>query len=115
MSLTLGFYIARRFLSIAISAFLAVFVLVATIDLVELMRSSGNGLAGFSDLLGMALLHAPSITVIAAPFTVRRRRRRCRLGACAEFRSRSGQSDCRDAPGRASRRGRRALCLGLCR
>lgn len=70
MSLTLGFYIARRFLGITVSAFLAAFLLVVTIDLVELMRNSGNGRAGFADLVGMALLHAPSITVTAAPFTV---------------------------------------------
>ncbi|HUS53796.1 MAG TPA: LPS export ABC transporter permease LptG [Thermohalobaculum sp.] len=70
MSVTLGFYIARRFLAITCSAFVAVFLLIATVDLVELMRSSGTGRAGFADLVGMALLHAPSITITAAPFTV---------------------------------------------
>jgi lipopolysaccharide export system permease protein len=70
MSPTLGFYIARRFLGITVSAFAAVFLLVVTVDLVELMRSSGNGPAEFADLVGMALLHAPSITITAAPFTV---------------------------------------------
>jgi lipopolysaccharide export system permease protein len=70
MSLTLGFYIARRFLGITASAFVAVFLLVVTIDLVELMRNNSSGRAGFADLVGMALLHAPSITITAAPFTV---------------------------------------------
>jgi lipopolysaccharide export system permease protein len=70
MSLTLGLYIAQRFFGIAVSAFVVVFLLVVTVDLVELMRSSGNSDAGFADLLGMALLHAPAITIIAAPFTV---------------------------------------------
>jgi lipopolysaccharide export system permease protein len=70
MSLTLGFYIARRFFSIAVSAFVAVFLLVVTIDLVELMRSNSGGRAGFVDLVNMSLLHAPGITVTAAPFTV---------------------------------------------
>ena len=70
MSLTLGFYIAQRFLGIAAGAFAAVFLLVVTVDLVELMRSSGNSDAGFTDLVGMALLHAPAITITAAPFTI---------------------------------------------
>jgi lipopolysaccharide export system permease protein len=70
MSLTLGFYIARRFLGITVSAFVAVFLLVVTVDLVELMRNSSSGRAGFADLVGMALLRAPSITITAAPFTV---------------------------------------------
>jgi lipopolysaccharide export system permease protein len=70
MSVTLGFYIARRFLGITASAFVGVFLLVVIVDLVELMRSSGSGRAGFADLVGMALLRAPSITVTAAPFTV---------------------------------------------
>lgn len=70
MSMTLGLYIARRFLAITASAFVAVFFLIATVDLVELMRSSGTGRANFTDLVGMALLHAPSISMKAAPFTV---------------------------------------------
>ena len=45
MNLTLDIYIARRFLGIAASAFVAVFLLVATVDLVELMRSSGDSQA----------------------------------------------------------------------
>ena len=70
MSLTLSLYIAQRFFGIAVGAFMVVFLLVVTVDLVELMRSSGNSDARFADLLGMALLHAPAITIIAAPFTI---------------------------------------------
>ncbi|MEO1492104.1 MAG: LPS export ABC transporter permease LptG [Pseudomonadota bacterium] len=70
MRATLWFYIARRFLTIAIATFLAVFTLVIIVDLVELMRANRRGGAGFADLLGMAILHAPSITITAAPFTV---------------------------------------------
>ncbi len=70
MSLTLNLYIAQRFLGIAASAFVVVFLLVVTVDLVELMRGHGDSQAGFADLVGMALLHAPAITITAAPFTV---------------------------------------------
>lgn len=67
---TLWLYIARRFLLTTLGAFAAVFVLVVVLDLVELIRSNTRGLAGFGDLIGMALLHAPSITIAAAPFTL---------------------------------------------
>ncbi len=70
MSLTLGLYIARRFLGVALFAFAIVYVLVVTVDLIELMRNSAGGQARFADLLAMALLHAPAITITAAPFTV---------------------------------------------
>ncbi len=70
MRLTLWFYIARRFLTITLATFLAVLTLVIIVDLVELMRANRRGEAGFADLLGMALLHAPSITITAAPFAV---------------------------------------------
>ena len=67
---TLWLYIARRFLLTTLGAFTAVFVLVVVLDLVELIRSNTRGLADFGDLIGMALLHAPSITITAAPFTL---------------------------------------------
>ncbi len=70
MSMTLGFYIARRFLGVAALAFATVFVLIVVIDLVELLRENSRGRADFADLLGMALLHAPAISLTAAPFTV---------------------------------------------
>ncbi len=45
-------------------------MLVVVIDMVELMRANEGGQAGFGDLLGMALMHAPSVTITAAPFTM---------------------------------------------
>lgn len=68
--MTLWLYIARRFLGTVLAAFLGVLTLVVLVDLVELMRSNSAGRASFFDLLGMAMLHAPSITITAAPFTV---------------------------------------------
>jgi lipopolysaccharide export system permease protein len=47
-----------------------VFALVVIVDLVELMRANSDGSAGFDALVAMALLHAPSVTVSAAPFVV---------------------------------------------
>ena len=70
MRLTLWFYIARRFLMMLLATFLAVLTLVVIVDLVELMRANKGGKAGFLELLGMAFLHAPSVTITAAPFTV---------------------------------------------
>lgn len=67
---TLWLYIARRFLVAAIGAFAAVFVLVTILDLVELMRQNEHGAASFADIVRMALLHAPSVTIAAAPFTI---------------------------------------------
>lgn len=67
---TLWFYIARRFLTMVVACFLAVLALVVIVDMVELLRANSDGRASFLDLLGMALLHAPSITITAAPFTV---------------------------------------------
>lgn len=68
--MTLWLYTARRFLTTVIACFLAVFVLVVIVDMVELMRANRRGTASFLDLFGMALLHAPAITITAAPFTV---------------------------------------------
>ena len=70
MRLTLWLYIARQFLWTVGAAFLTVLMLVVIVDMVELIRSNKNGRAGFLDLLGMAFLHAPSITITAAPFTI---------------------------------------------
>ncbi|MEM7238205.1 MAG: LPS export ABC transporter permease LptG [Pseudomonadota bacterium] len=70
MSWTLNIYVARVFLTFALFAFMAVFGLIMIVDLVELMRDNKSGSAGFSDLMWMAFLHAPSVTIKAAPFTV---------------------------------------------
>lgn len=68
--MTLWLYVARRFLTYVIAAFMAVFALVVIVDMVELLRANDQGRASFLALLGMATLHAPSITITAAPFTV---------------------------------------------
>lgn len=70
MSWTLSLYVARRFLATFFATFAAVFVLVVLVDLVELLRRSADHGVGFRDLLVMALLHAPAVTITAAPFTV---------------------------------------------
>lgn len=70
MSLTLAAYIARRFLGISAGSFAAVFCLIAIIDLVDLLRRNSTGVADFGDLVGLALLHAPAISITTAPFTV---------------------------------------------
>lgn len=70
MRTTLGLYIARRFLTNVGGAFASVFALVVIVDLIELMRNNRDGTANFLDVFGMALLHAPSITIAAAPFTI---------------------------------------------
>ncbi|MEM6972311.1 MAG: LptF/LptG family permease [Pseudomonadota bacterium] len=70
MTWTLSGYIARRFLATTVLSFLAVFLLIVVVELVERMGDNSEGRAGFADLIGMALLHAPSIAMIAAPFTV---------------------------------------------
>jgi lipopolysaccharide export system permease protein len=67
---TLSLYIARRFTVTAIWMFAAVLMLVVVVDMVELMRANDRGLASFGDLLAMAMLHAPSVTITAAPFTM---------------------------------------------
>jgi lipopolysaccharide export system permease protein len=67
---TLSLYIARRFTVTAVWIFLAVLMLVVVVDMVELMRANDRGQASFGDLLAMALMHAPSVTITAAPFTM---------------------------------------------
>ncbi len=70
MGVTLDLYIARRFAASVLAAFATVMVLTVLVDLVELIRDNSAGRAGFGDLVGLALLHAPSLTVTTAPFTI---------------------------------------------
>lgn len=70
MTWTLDSYIARRFTGFAVICFFAVFALIVLVDMVELMSSNKAGRASFANLLGMAILHAPSLTITAAPFTL---------------------------------------------
>jgi len=68
--MTLRFYIAWRFLTTVAAAFMAVLAFVIIVELVDLMQANADGRATFVDLLGMAALQAPSVTITAAPFTV---------------------------------------------
>ena len=70
MSWTLNIYIARAFLIYMILVFLSVFALIMVVDLIELIRENRRGTASFIDLLGIAALRTPLITIKAAPFTV---------------------------------------------
>lgn len=70
MTYTLGLYVARRFLTVAVGAFAAVLALVMVVDLVELLAKNSSGRADFHEIVWMAVLHAPSVTITAAPFTV---------------------------------------------
>ncbi|HSF96999.1 MAG TPA: LPS export ABC transporter permease LptG [Thermohalobaculum sp.] len=70
MTPTLSLYIARRFLGTVAVTFVVVFAIVVIVDFAELMRAGAGTSALLGDLLGMALLHAPSLTIRAAPFTV---------------------------------------------
>ncbi len=70
MTYTLGLYVARRFLWVSGAAFGGVLALVVVVDLVELLAKNSAGRADFLELVWMAVLHAPSITITAAPFTV---------------------------------------------
>ncbi len=70
MTPTLALYVARRFFGIAMAAFLAVLALVVIAGLVELLSANSGGGADFVELLWMAVLRAPAITIAAGPFTV---------------------------------------------
>ncbi|MEM9100261.1 MAG: LPS export ABC transporter permease LptG [Pseudomonadota bacterium] len=70
MSWTLNLYVARVFMTYVLFAFLSVFALIMLVDLVELMRANRRGAASFVELVGMAALKAPSVSIKAAPFTI---------------------------------------------
>ncbi|MEM9043431.1 MAG: LPS export ABC transporter permease LptG [Pseudomonadota bacterium] len=70
MKWTLSLYVAKVFMTFVCFAFLSVFALIMLVDLVELMRANRLGAASFTDLVGMAALHAPSVSIKAAPFTI---------------------------------------------
>ncbi|MFT4795701.1 MAG: lipopolysaccharide export system permease protein [Paracoccaceae bacterium] len=68
MTGTLSLYVARRFVSAFFSAFVVVFMIVVLVDLVELLRRGSGSDAGFSEVLSLALLHAPSLMLVILPF-----------------------------------------------
>ncbi len=65
---TLTFYVARRFLAYFVFAFIAVFLIVALVDMVELLRKSARSDATFAEVLWLAVLHAPSLMLTILPF-----------------------------------------------
>jgi lipopolysaccharide export system permease protein len=65
---TLALYVARRFLSAFVAAFVVIFLIVVLVDLVELLRRGSGSDAGFSEVLSLALLHAPSLMLVIMPF-----------------------------------------------
>ncbi len=68
---TLWLYLANRFARTVIAAFLAVFVLIYAVDLVELLRRSGDSERATGILMaGLSFLRTPTIAEQALPFAV---------------------------------------------
>jgi lipopolysaccharide export system permease protein len=65
---TLARYVGRRYLETFAAAFAAVFLIVFLVDLVEQLRRSAGGDAGFREVLALAALHAPSLMLEVLPF-----------------------------------------------
>lgn len=68
MNSTLTLYVARRFLAYFAYAFVAVFMVVVLVDMVELLRKSARSDATFAEVLWLAVLHAPSLMLTILPF-----------------------------------------------
>ena len=68
---TLSFYLAARFTRTVISAFAFVFILIYVVDLVELLRRSGDSrqATGFV-IAGLSFLRTPTVAEQALPFAV---------------------------------------------
>ncbi|HTZ68965.1 MAG TPA: LPS export ABC transporter permease LptG [Roseiarcus sp.] len=68
---TLSFYLAGRFARAVIAAFMVVFVLIYAVDLVELLRRSGDSQRATGILMaGLSFLRTPTIAEQALPFAV---------------------------------------------
>ena len=68
---TLSIYLAERFARAVIAAFLLVFVLIYAVDLVELMRRSGDSQRATGVLMALlSFLRTPSFAEQALPFAV---------------------------------------------
>ncbi|MFO7853932.1 MAG: LPS export ABC transporter permease LptG [Paracoccaceae bacterium] len=65
---TLARYVGRRYLETFGAAFAAVFLLIFLVDLVEQLRRSAGGGAGFREVFALAALHAPSLMLEVLPF-----------------------------------------------
>lgn len=68
---TLSFYFAQRFARTVIAAFMLVFVLIYAVDLVELLRRSGDSQRASGVLMaGLSFLRTPTFAEQALPFAV---------------------------------------------
>jgi len=68
---TLSFYLAGRFARTVIAAFMVVFVLIYAVDLVELLRRSGDSKRATGLLMaGLSFLRTPTVAEQALPFAV---------------------------------------------
>ena len=68
---TLSLYLAERFARTVIAAFLVVFALIYSVDLVELLRRSGNSQRATGILMaGLSFLRTPTVAEQALPFAV---------------------------------------------
>ena len=68
---TLSFYLAQRFARTVIAAFMLVFVLIYAVDLVELLRRSGDSQRASGVLMaGLSFLRTPTFAEQALPFAV---------------------------------------------
>ena len=71
VGLTLGRYLAWRFLRVILTIFIAIFCLMFVIDFVELLRrASDNPQAGAGTVAFMSLLRVPHSTEMIMPFAV---------------------------------------------
>ena len=71
IGLTLGRYLSLRFLKTIVAAFVGLFALIYIIDLVEMLRRSGDTPGATGALMAwLSLLHTPGIAEQALPFAV---------------------------------------------
>ncbi|MEN3930534.1 LPS export ABC transporter permease LptG [Microvirga sp. W0021] len=68
---TLGTYLAAKFFKVILAVFLTVFILVYTLDFVELMRRAGETPGASSVVMArLALFRTPSVAELVLPFAV---------------------------------------------
>jgi lipopolysaccharide export system permease protein len=68
---TLSFYLAQRFARTVIASFMLVFVLIYAVDLVELLRRSGDSQRATGVLMAdLSFLRTPTSATQALPFAV---------------------------------------------
>ena len=68
--MTLPHYIAGRVTRVFLPAFLAVLLLIALVDFMELLRRADGREGLFFTMITMAFLHAPSVSMKALPFVM---------------------------------------------